>query len=425
MMKDFLDLPAVDAYCLHNVAQGSTTTDGNVPSFNTESVYVNNGQIACPHDGPSIDVRGAMLLPAFVDMHTHIDKGHIWPRAFNADGTFFSALETVQRDRETNWCAEDIARRMNFALRCAYAHGTRALRTHLDSSPPQHRITWPVFNEVRRQWKNRIELQAVTIFAIDLVDDEEGFLDVVDAATCYQGILGCVTYPMPDLEARLEVFFRTASERNLDVDLHVDETLDPSSATLRQIAETAIKTKFEGKIVAGHCCSLASQNEEEAIHTIDLVAEAGIAIVSLPMCNLYLQDRKRLRTPRWRGVTLVHEMRQKGIQVSFASDNTRDPFYAYGDLDMLEVMREATRICHLDHSEPHWHKAFSSVPANICGFSEHKLAVGDPADFVIFNARNWSELFPRPQADRIVVRGGQQINRQLPDYRELDDLMEN
>jgi hypothetical protein len=43
-------------------------------------------------------------------------------------------------------------------------------------------------------------------------------------------------------------------------------------------------------------------------------------------------------------------MRARGIRVSFASDNTRDPFYAYGDMDMLEVMREATRIGHLDHS---------------------------------------------------------------------------
>jgi cytosine deaminase len=26
---------------------------------------------------------GAMVFPAFVDMHTHLDKGHIWGRAPN------------------------------------------------------------------------------------------------------------------------------------------------------------------------------------------------------------------------------------------------------------------------------------------------------------------------------------------------------
>ena len=53
---------------------------------------------------------------------------------------------------------------------------------------------------------------------------------------------------------------------------------------------------------------------------------------------MYLQDRIPGRTPRWRGVTLVHELRAAGVPVSVASDNTRDPFYAYGDMDMVEVV---------------------------------------------------------------------------------------
>ena len=37
-----------------------------------------------------------------------------------------------------------------------------------------------------------------------------------------------------------------------------------------------------------------------------------------------------------------------------ASDNVRDPFYAYGDLDMLEVWREGVRILHLDYPFADW-----------------------------------------------------------------------
>ena len=62
-------------------------------------------------------------------------------------------------------------------------------------------------------------------------------------------------------------------------------------------------------------------------------------------------------------------MKERGIGVSFASDNTRDPFYAYGDLDMLEVMREATRIGHLDHSDSDWTHAFTTNPARAAGFA--------------------------------------------------------
>jgi cytosine deaminase len=200
--------------------------------------------------------------------------------------------------------------------------------------------------------------------------------------------------------------------------------MDASSETLRMIAETAIEIGWDRPVTVGHCCSLSTQDEARALDTLDLVARAGINVVSLPMCNLYLQDRHAARTPRYRGITLVHEMRARGINVSFASDNTRDPFYAYGDMDMVEVMRQATRIGHLDHSDPDWPLAFSANPAQACSLSLPSLAPGAPADIIIFKARDWTEFYSRPQSDRMVIRGGQMIDTRLPDYSELDHLME-
>ena len=200
--------------------------------------------------------------------------------------------------------------------------------------------------------------------------------------------------------------------------------MDPTSETLRLIAETVMEIGWDKPVTVGHCCALSTQNEARAMDTLDLVAKAGLNVVSLPMCNLYLQDRNADRTPRGRGITLVHEMVARGINVSFASDNTRDPFYAYGDLDMIEVMRQATRIGHLDHSRSDWTNAFTANPSKACGFSEPSLEPGAPADLVIVKARDWTELFARPQSDRIVLRGGRPIDTTLPDYSTLDHLME-
>lgn len=55
------------------------------------------------------------------------------------------------------------------------------------------------------------------------------------------------------------------------------------------------------------------------------------------------RDHAGLRTPRWRGITTLHEARAAGCQVALASDNTRDQFYGYGDLDMLEVFTQVNR----------------------------------------------------------------------------------
>lgn len=388
------------------------------------NLSLNGGKIVAEApDAPQIDMGGAIVFPAFVDCHTHLDKGHIWSRACNPDGTFMGALNTVTTDREANWSAADVAARMDFSLRSAYAHGTRAIRTHLDSRPPQDAISFPVFRDLRAQWAGRIDLQAACLVAIDSVDRGPGFTGTADIVAESGGVLGTVTYPMPDLKERLTTFFEMAEERGLTTDMHVDETGDPSVATLRVIAETKLEMGVTTPLMVGHCCSLAVQDEAEALSTLDLVAKAGIDVVSLPMCNMYLQDRTAGRTPRWRGVTLVHEMKARGINVSFASDNTRDPFYAYGDLDMIEVMKQATRIAHLDHSDADWPLAFTANPARACGFDTPSLAPGAPADLVICKARSWTELFARPQSDRIVLRDGVQIDRTLPDYSELDHLM--
>jgi cytosine deaminase len=282
---------------------------------------------------------------------------------------------------------------------------------------------------MRERWEGRIALQAVSLVTVEEVRNKAWFAALVDRVAAASGVLGAVTFMVPDLDQLLDDVFRAAAERGLDLDFHADETADPAAHSLDRIAEAALRNRFEGRVLAGHCCSLARQPDDEAKRTLDKVAKAGVNIVSLPMCNLYLQDRRSDRTtPRWRGVTLVHEMRARGIKVAIASDNTRDPFYAYGDLDGVEVLREGARILQFDHPQDQawdWVRAVGSAPAAHAGFAyKAVIEVGAPADLVLFRARSWTELNARPQHDRIVLRAGKAIDTSLPDYRELDDLME-
>ncbi len=420
---DFLRLPDSPTFTLSNATVPGWLLGRSTDLARCDLAIADGRLVSSAGSGPAVDLRGAMVFPAFVDMHTHLDKGHIWRRQPNPDGTFLGALDAVRSDSGTRWSADDLRRRIDFGLRTAWAHGTRAIRTHLDTFAPQDAVTWPLFAELRAEWHGRIALQGSALLGCDMVEDGGDFLRLANRVADAGGVLGLFTFPMSDLDVRLRTFFRIAGERGMMADFHADETMDPRVNTLRQIAEAAIETGFTASIVAGHTCSLSTMPEDEAMATLDLCARAGIAVVSLPMCNLYLQDRRAGRTPRNRGVTLVHEMKARGISVSFASDNTRDPFYAYGDLDMIEVMREATRICHLDHADPDWSRAFLANPAVVCGFAPPSLEPGTPADLVICRARDWSELYARPQADRVVLRGGVQIDRSLPDYDELDDLM--
>ena len=429
-----LEFPTSGSYTLtgarvHGSLTPGLTAERDADGFILADIAVDDGKVASilPHDPKSagIDLRGRIVLPCFVDCHTHIDKGHIWPRKPNPDGSFMGALDATGADRAARWNADDVARRMDFSLRSAYAHGTKALRTHIDSVAPQEEISWPAFETMREKWRGRIELQGACLLGIEGVRDRKWFARLAKRVAAAKGVLGVVTYMLPDLDELVDHVFATAKEHGLDLDFHADETDDLAAVSLKKIAEAAIWNEFKGRILVGHCCSLARQPDREVLDTLDKVARAGLGVVSLPMCNLYLQDRRADgTTPRWRGVTLLHEMKARGIPVAVASDNTRDPFYAYGDLDMLEVYRMATRILHFDHPVADWPRSVAATPAEIMRLDGVGiLTEGGPADFVVFRGRSWTELLSRPESDRVVVRDGRPIAREMPDYAELDDLM--
>lgn len=373
-------------------------------------------------DGPEVDLARAMLWPCFTDLHCHLDKGQISDRAPRGDGSFVSALEAVGADRP-RWNGAETRLRMDFGLRCAFAHGSSAVRTHIDSDHPTAAASWQAFAELRDAWAGRIDLQAVSLVQVGALADPALARAVADQVADHGGILGASTRQVPGLDAIIDHLFQLAEQRGLSLDFHVDEIDDPDATALSLIARTAIRRRFAGTIVVGHCCSLAVQEEAHVDHTLDLVADAGLAVVTLPVLNLQLQDRQPGRTPRWRGVTLVHEMRARGISVAIGGDNARDPLHPYGDHDMLEVFRDTIRIAHLDAPIGDWPRSVTTLPRKIMGLAERRIEAGNPADFILFTARSYSELLARPQADRVVVRGGRPSMARVPDFAELDAIL--
>jgi cytosine deaminase len=378
---------------------------------------------------PALDLEGRQVWPTLIDMHAHLDKGHVVTRTENPNGSFAGARDATTADRTRHWTADDISKRMNFGLRCAYVHGVAAIRTHLDSQEPElAQRSWGVFREMREDWRERIALQAVALVPIDAFRTSYGEA-LADLVAQSGGVLGGVTRAtggihgglLEDTDQLLDTILRLAMERDLDVDLHVDESGDPGAAALERIAAAVLRNGFKGRVVCGHCCSLSVQPEEQRRRTIELCAEAGVAVVTLPTVNLYLQDRESGRTPRWRGVAPIQEMRRSGIPVAIGGDNCRDPFHAYGDHDMVDTFRQAVRIMHLDHPFGDGPGLAGPVPAAIIGSAPlGTIRVGGPARLIIFRARTLNELICRPQSDRIVIDRGRQVREELPDYTELD-----
>ena len=242
-MTAFIDIPDRNRFRLQNATVPACLTDDLPPGAAIDAdgltqldFAIENGRISAmvpsggnTDDVPATDLDSSMVWPCFVDLHTHIDKGHIWPRRRNPDGTRAGALSSTGEDRDANWNADDLRARMNFSLDSAWSHGTVALRTHIDSTAPQHKITWPVVSEIRDSWAGRIELQAVCLEPIRGYADKGFGNEIADMMVEYGGILGAVLNVQDGTDALLDFVIGLAMDRGLELDFHVDEMNDPNA----------------------------------------------------------------------------------------------------------------------------------------------------------------------------------------------------
>ena len=376
------------------------------------------------------DLGGALVFPGLLDVHTHLDKAYTWDRAPNLRGEFWDALKILAADSKL-WTEEDIYRRASFALECAWAHGTVAVRTHIDTGGDVGANGHAVMARLREEWRGRITLQSVSLCGLaNFVGGQAGRICEL-TAKYHATALGGFPQPNPDLPHQLDTLMAAARELGVGLDLHVDESGLAHAECLRATAEAVLRNEFPYPVACGHNCSLAVQDPTRAAETIALVKAAGVGIISLPLCNLYLQGRTRTvsaegdelgrpLTPRWRGVTLLHEFLDAGVTVACASDNVRDAFYAWGDMDAMEVYSQSVRIAHLDTRMEVSPSVVTTGPAEIMGLSDHgRIAPGARADLVVLEARTFNELLSRPEARRRLVHGEAFRPAVAPGYETL------
>jgi cytosine deaminase len=381
----------------------------------------------------STDLAGALVFPGLLDCHTHLDKTHTWHRSPNPDGEFWDACRILHADSAL-WTEEDVYRRAAFALETAYAQGTVALRTHLDSGGAVGPAAFAAINRLRTEWAGRVELQTVSLCNLQAFAEGEGARIVELTAKSGATALGGFPQPNPDLPRQLDSLLAAARELGIGIDLHVDESGLVHAECLRATAEAVLRNQFPYPVACGHNCSLAVQDPARAASTLDLVKEAGIRLISLPLCNLYLQGRDRApapagspegargkpRTPRWRGLALLHEAMDRGIPVACASDNVRDAFYAWGDYDLFEVFSQTVRIGHLDTRMASVPSVITTGPADVMGLPDcGRIAPGARAALVVSSATTFNDLLARPAAPRRLVRGGRLFTPALPPYSAL------
>ena len=375
-------------------------------------VIVEDGRVTGMIPSAPTAEGGAILLPRFTEPHCHLDKCHTIGRLGHTGGDLPSAIE-AQRADKANWTDADLRARASRGLAEYATAGTRLVRSHVDwgDDAPAPR-SWSLLLELA-QGTNTPKLQLSALTSIPQMVDP-AFARTVARAIPQGHALGCFVYGHDNIETGLRHVFDAATRHGLPLDFHVDEGLDPALNGLETIADMALETGFDGPILCGHACSLATRTPAEVQRIADKLARAGIYVCLLPSTNLYLQGR-RDGTPMARGVTLARELAAAGVRLVTGADNVRDAFCPLGRHDPLHSLELAILTAHLDPPLDRWLRAITTDAARAIG-ADPGLINGAPLDTLqIADARDLTglisgapiapvPLFQRPTQTRLETK---------------------
>ena len=206
------------------------------------------------------------------------------------------------------------------------------------------------------------------------------------------------------IEAATDVLLGIAHDAAVGVDLHTDETIDPDVMGLEYLAN-AVLDGFARPVTASHCVSLGQRELRDQQRIAELVAAAGIGVVTLPHTNLWLGGRNQQPTPR--GLTAIDALRKAGVAVAAGADNLQDPFNPMGRACPFETAALMVLAAH-DLPAIAW-RSVSEDASRVLGRGGGVLAPGAVGDLLMVQANTLRQAIAEGPSGRRVFRHGTEV----------------
>ncbi len=368
--------------------------------------------------GEVLDANGGLVSRPFADPHIHLDAVLLGARTPNKSGTLQEGIANWGRAR-ASLTPEDVRARAKQAIAWCVAQGTTRIRTHADTAS---KVGVETLLALREEVSETCDLQVVA-FPQDGVFTQEGHEEALCwAAAAGVDAIGAIPHhenSRADGERSLVLATCLAEQHGVAIDIHCDETDDPSSRHLEFLCRHIVETGFSRHVVAGHCTAMHSYPDDYANDVIDLVVTSGVQVVANPLDNVVLQGRHD-GYPRRRGITRVPELLAAGASVGCGHDSIQDPWYPLGRGALLEAASMLVHVAQMTRPEQVESVFKLLVQANHAPFGGiANLVEGSPADLLVHSVGDAQAAIRLARAPRWVIRGGHVVAHTRPALSEV------
>jgi cytosine/creatinine deaminase len=365
----------------------------------TRDIAIAGGRITAsplPSGTPVLDAASRIALPGLIEAHTHLDKT-LWGMGWYRNEVGPRLIDKIENERaERHRLGIDPRRQSERQARLTSGHGTTAIRSHVDVDTEVGLAGIEGVLATKAALADMLDIQLVAFPQSGMLI-RPGTAELMDqalamGADAVGGLDPCAIDRDP--KGHLDTVFALATKHGRDVDIHLHEPGEMGAFSLELIAERTMALGMQGRVIVSHAFCLGMPDDAIVAPLIDLIARAGIAIMTT--------------APASRPVPSVRRLREAGITVCAGNDGIRDTWGPYGNGDMLEramllgLRNNFRRDDELDIAL----ETVTTAAAKALRLNDYGIEPGNHADLVLVDAETVAEAIAARPGNRTVIRRG-------------------
>lgn len=387
------------------IEKGYEIPESSVAKTLTElvNIQIGGGRIAnvtteAPPSGSEvIDGKGALMLPAFREMHIHIDKtyyGGPWKAVRPAVNGIFTRIEEEQKVLKDQLpTVEERAKKM---LELLIQNGHTHIRTHCNIDPVVGIENLKATVRALKAYEDLITYEIVAFPQHGLLrsDSVELVRKAMANGATHVGGVDPATVDR-NIEVSLETVFSIAQEFDAPIDIHLHDPDSLGAFQMEQIAELTEASGKQGKVTISHALALGDLVGPQLQAVAGRLAEVGIDVTTTVPVN-------RTTIP-------IPYLWENNVPVSVGHDSITDHWSPFGTGDTIQklaLLGERFRISdEIGLSQLLRYATGGVTPLSPTG-DQQWPKTGDDASFLLVDATCSAEAIARRKPIRAVYGKG-------------------
>lgn len=389
------------------------------PADGLVDIGVENGRIAAlapalAADGKEHDAGGGIVCAGLIETHIHLDKSRIIDRCPPEETREVNPVKSVAPMKPT-FTVEDVRMRAARTLEECILHGATRMRTQVEVDPGIGMRGFDAVASLIADYKWAIDLE-MCVFPQEGLTNYPGTDElVVEGLKRGARAVGGAPRYDTDGPAQIRRIFDLGREFDVDIDIHLDVGPTADQMFIHQVCDLTEKYQRGGRVVAGHMAKLSTMPPDRMAEVARRMADVGVAVTVLPATDLYLMGRDQDHNVR-RGIADANLLVAHGVNCSLSSNNVLNPATPYGDCSLIRMANLHANVLQVRHPMQ-LRECFAMLTersARLLNLKDYGLAVGNPADFVIFDAQSPEQAIAEIRNPLAAFKRGRQTMERRP-----------